>query len=252
MTHLRFTSEATIADGTLERDFLLRDVPGILWTPTSATAEDPVPLVLMGHPGGIGALRPRLVPRAMQSAQLGLAASTIELPGKGERPTMPDTVRAVADLRAALARGEGPDDDVVDRLILPLVEQAAPEWQELIDELLQLPEIAGPVAISGGVTALGVRLACREPRISAVGLFAGSYVPTSILAEARDVTIPVHMLLQWDDEGNDRNVALQLFDALGSAEKTLQANMGGHTGVPAHAGEDAARFFARHLGLSGG
>ena len=29
---------------------------------------------------------------------------------------------------------------------------------------------------------------------------------------------------------------------------TLQANLGGHTGVPAHAGEDAARFFARHLG----
>ena len=46
---------------------------------------------------------------------------------------------------------------------------------------------------------------------------------------------------------NDRQMALDLFDAFGSPEKTLQANMGGHTGVPAYAAEDAARFFARHL-----
>ena len=56
------------------------------------------------------------------------------------------------------------------------------------------------------------------------------------------------MLLQWDDEGNDRQLALDLFDAFGSTEKTLQANLGGHRGVPAYAGEDAARFFVRHLG----
>ncbi len=44
------------------------------------------------------------------------------------------------------------------------------------------------------------------------------------------------MLLQWDDDGNDRDLALRLFDAFGSREKTLQANLGGHTGVPAFAG----------------
>ncbi|MCC2316067.1 hypothetical protein [Cellulomonas xiejunii] len=79
-------------------------------------------------------------------------------------------------------------------------------------------------------------------------LFAGSVVPRAIIDEARGVTIPLHVLLQWDDQGNDRQMALDLFDAFGSAEKTLQANMGGHTGVPPHAGEDAARFFVRHLG----
>ena len=61
------------------------------------------------------------------------------------------------------------------------------------------------------------------------------------------MTIPLHVLLQWDDRGNDRQMALDLFDAFGSAEKTLQANMGGHTGVPSFAGDDAARFFLRHL-----
>ena len=79
-------------------------------------------------------------------------------------------------------------------------------------------------------------------------LFAGSYVPRVIFEEARKVSIPLLVLLQWDDEGNDRQVALDLFDALGSAEKSLHANMGGHTGVPQSAGDDATRFLARHLG----
>ena len=47
--------------------------------------------------------------------------------------------------------------------------------------------------------------------------------------------------------GNDRQAALDLFDAFGSKEKSLHANMGGHTGVPQFAGEGAAHFFTRHL-----
>ncbi|MEO6942808.1 MAG: alpha/beta hydrolase, partial [Terrimesophilobacter sp.] len=113
--------------------------------------------------------------------------------------------------------------------------------------LLDLPEIGGPVGFSGGVIAIGIRLAVIEPRIVAAGLFAGSFVPRTILEEARQVIIPLHVLLQWDDEGNDRQLALDLFDAFGSPEKTLNANMGGHTGVPQHAGEDANEFFVRHL-----
>ncbi|MFC6345476.1 alpha/beta hydrolase, partial [Nocardioides hankookensis] len=132
-------------------------------------------------------------------------------------------------------------------LILPLVDAAVPEWQSLIDEVLSLPEVDGPVAISGGVVAIAVRLAVVEPRLVAAGLFAGSFVPQATYDEARRVTIPLHVLLQWDDEGNDRQAALDLFDAFGSAEKTLQANLGGHTGVPSYAGEDTARFFERHL-----
>ncbi|MEV2240389.1 hypothetical protein [Micromonospora sp. NPDC049891] len=36
-------------------------------------------------------------------------------------------------------------------------------------------------------------------------------------------------------------------DALGFRAKTLQANMGGRTGVPHFEGDDANRFFLRHL-----
>jgi len=77
-------------------------------------------------------------------------------------------------------------------------------------------------------------------------------VPRSILAEARQVTIPLLVLLQWHDEGNDRQMALDLFDTLGSAEKTLHANTSGHTGVPKFEGDAGIRFFARHLGGSPG
>ena len=95
--------------------------------------------------------------------------------------------------------------------------------------------------------AIGIRLAVAEPRISAALLFAGSFVPRTLFEQARQVTIPLQVLLQWDDEGNDRQLALELFDALGSKEKTLHANLGGHAGVPSFEIDAGARFFARHL-----
>ncbi len=240
---MQVTSERSL-DDVVERAFTISDIPGILWTPASRAA--PVPLILLGHPGGLDTMYPRLADRALRAAADGFAAATIELPGSGDRPRLPDLEQARTDLRRALAAGE-PVDEIVDRLILPLVEEAVPEWRAVLDALLSRPEIGGPVGYSGGVLAIGIRLAVVEQRISAAGFFAGSYVPAAMFEEARQITIPVHVLLQWDDEGNDRQLALDLFDAFGSTEKTLYANMGGHTGVPGFAGDDAARFFARHL-----
>ncbi|ROP42715.1 alpha/beta hydrolase [Saccharothrix texasensis] len=242
---MRFTSEQRFDDGVLEREFVLGEIPGILWTPAPASA--PAPLVLVGHPGGLPTMYPRLAARARHAAAEGFAAATIELPGSGDRPRSAAADQARADLRRAVRAGEPVADEVVDRLVLPLVDQAVPEWRAALDALLPLPGLGGPVGYSGGVISIGVRLAVVEPRISAALLFAGSYVPRAIVEEARQVTIPLQVLLQWDDEGNDRQVALDLFDAFGSAEKTLHANMGGHTGVPQFEGDDANRFFARHL-----
>ncbi|AGM02952.1 dienelactone hydrolase family protein [Amycolatopsis keratiniphila] len=241
---MHFTSEKHLENGVLEREFTLGEIPGILWTPESAA---PVPLILMGHPGGLGGMHPRLVARALGCAAEGYASAAIELPGAGDRPRFPVVDEARADLRRVLKAGEPVTDDIIDRLVLPLVETAVPEWRTALDALLALPGIRGPVGLSGGVIAIGTRLAVVEPRLEAAVLFAGSYVPRSILEEARQVSIPLHVLLQWDDEGNDRQQALDLFDAFGSKEKTLNANMGGHTGVPWFAGEAAGRFLARHL-----
>jgi len=241
---MRFTSEQRLDDGVLEREFILGEIPGILWTPESAPA--PAPLILMGHPGGLHKMRPRLAARARHHAEYGFAGAAIELPGSGDRPRSAAAEQARADLRRAMEAGQ-PVDEIVDALVLPLVERAVPEWRATLDALLSRPEIGGPVGYEGGVIAVGIRLALAEPRIAAANLFAGSFVPAAMVEEARQVTIPLQVLLQWDDEGNDRQAALGLFDAFGSTEKTLHANLGGHAGVPSFEMDAAARFFARHL-----
>jgi hypothetical protein len=241
---MEITTEQHLDDGVLERRIVIDDVPGILWTPPSAA---PAPLILVGHPGGLDRLYPRVAARARHyAATYGFAAVTIELPGSGDRPRLPHLDDARADLRRALGAGE-PVDTIVEALIPPLVEAAVPEWQATMDDALALPEIGGPVAIDGGVLGVGVGLALADPRIAAAVLFAGSYVPRSMIEAARALTIPVQVLLQWDDQGNDRQLALDLYDAFGSAEKSLHANVGGHTGVPHWEMEAGARFFVRHL-----
>src|SRR4051794_13327628 len=188
---MHFTSEQRLDDGVLEREFALGEIPGILWTPGAASTPAPAPLILLGHPGGLHKMYPRLAARARHAAAEGFASATIELPGNGDRPRSAAAEQARADLRPALEAGEPGGDEIVDRLILPLVDQAVPEWRAALDALLTLPEIGGPVGYAGGVIAIGVRLAVVEPRIRAALLFAGSFVPRAIVEEARQVTIPL-------------------------------------------------------------
>ena len=238
---MRFTSEAS-SGGVREQLFTLGEVPGVLWTPGSA----PTPLILMGHNGGLHKRESRLVARARHcAAEYGYAVAAIDAPGHGVRPRSAVDEQHRADLRRAIGAGE-PVDEIVDAFIVPLVERAVPEWRTTLDALLSLPEIGGPVGYAG-MTAIGIRLAVVEPRIAAAGFFAGGFVPSALREEARKVTIPLLFLLQWDDEGNDRQLALDLFDAFGTKEKTLHANLGGHTGTPWFEVDDGNRFFGRHL-----
>jgi hypothetical protein len=239
---MRFTTEQRLDDGVLEREFTLGEVPGLLWTYGNA----PAPLILSGHNGGLHKRHPRLVARARHyAAEHGFAVAAIDAPGHGDRPRSAADDQSRADLRQALAAGE-PVDEIVDAFVGPLVERAVPEWRTTLDSLLSLPGIGGPVGYEG-MTAIGIRLAVVEPRISAAVLFAGGFVPGAVSEEASQVTIPLQFLLQWDDEGMERQPALDLFDAFGTKEKTLHANMGGHAGVPWFEVDAAARFFARHL-----
>lgn len=145
----------------------------------------------------------RLVARARHSAAHGYAVATIDAAGCGDRPRSAADEQARAALRRAMQAGE-PVDEIFESFIAPLVEKAVPEWRTTLDALLSLPEIGGPVGYSGW-TAVGIRLAVVEPRIAAAGFFAGGYVPRAQREEARQVTIPLLFLLQWDDEGNPGN-----------------------------------------------
>ncbi|MEV5003950.1 hypothetical protein [Nocardioides sp. LML1-1-1.1] len=57
---MHVTTEQHLNHGLLKRRFTVGDIPGILWTPPSASAAAPVPLILAGQPAvarrGRGAL----------------------------------------------------------------------------------------------------------------------------------------------------------------------------------------------------
>ena len=59
------------------------------------------------------------------------------------------------------------------------------------------------------------------------------------------MTVPVEVLLPWDDPELDRGSGLALFDAFASTDKTLHAFPGSHFRVPADRLD--TRFFERHL-----
>jgi hypothetical protein len=83
---MRFTSVRRLDDGVVEREFILDEIPGILWTPGSVAA--PAPLILVGHPGGLHKMHPRLAARARHYAvEYGFAAAAIELPASSQQPT---------------------------------------------------------------------------------------------------------------------------------------------------------------------
>jgi pimeloyl-ACP methyl ester carboxylesterase len=239
---MRFTSEQRLDGGVVERGFALGEIPGVLWTPAPASA----PLILMGHNGGLHKRHPRVVARARHyAARYGFAAAAIDAPGHGDRSRSATDEQHRADLRRAIDAGE-PVSEIVDAFLVPLVETAAAEWRTTLDALLAGPGIGGPVGYEG-MTAVGIRLAWTEPRISAALFFGQGFVPDVLREEARQVAIPLQFLLQWDDEGMERQPILDLFDAFGTKEKTLHANLGGHAGTPWFEVDDGARFFARHL-----
>ena len=218
-----------------ERSFTVGDIPGVLWSP--AGAYDDRPLVLLCHGGGQHKRAPGVVARAHHFVTTcGFAAAAIDLPGCGDRPKNPADER----LRAAIQEG-GDVGPLIIRHNAELAARAVPEWQAVLDALGGGP--AGFWGMSMGC-AVGVPLVAAEPRIEAAVLgLAGQE-----LAEAASrIKIPVEFVLKWDDELVPRESALALFDAFGSAGKTLHAYPGAHQGQLPQELETSASFFTRHL-----
>jgi pimeloyl-ACP methyl ester carboxylesterase len=250
MQSLRFAAE-TSSNGVVERDFVVGEVPGVLWSPVSGS--DHAPLVLMGHGGALHKKTPGLVARAHDAVTTwGFTVAAIDAPGHGDRPRTADDKQARADLRQAQAAGDTERFERVSvRYVRSLAERAVPEWQATLDALQDLPEIGteAPIGYGGGIsmgTAIGVPLTAIEPRICAAIFGGGFFVYDAQIEAARRVTVPVQFLLPWDDEYVDRQSALALFDAFASKEKTLHANPGDHRHIRWVGVDD--EFLVRHLG----
>lgn len=241
-----FTAQAT-SGGVLERNFLIGDVPGVLWSPPSASPG--TPLVLMGHGGGLHKRSAGLVSRAHDSVlRDGFAVAAIDAPGHGDRPRSDEDQRWVDSMLAERAAGLSMAATIA-AYNGSLADRAVPEWQATIDALQQLPEIGpdAPIGFSGMTlaSAIGIPLVAADSRISAA-IFGGVFVYDAITRAAEQVTVPIEFLLPWNDAEIDRESGLALFDVFGSQDKTLHAFPGSHFTVPVERID--TRFFARHLG----
>jgi hypothetical protein len=244
---MQFLSQTT-SDGVVERSFTIAGVPGVLWSPEAGIR--PAPLVLMGHPGGMHKKAQGLVARAAHFVTVfGFHAAAIDAPGHGDRERS-DSDAAWVDRMLDARRAGEPLGAIVSEFNASIAKRAVPEWRATLDALQSLPDIDAdrPVGYSGMTlaTEIGFRLAAEDPRIGAVGLGA-AFASDGLMEVARGVSAPVQFLLPWDDPEIDRDSGIALFDAIGSAEKSLHAFPGPHQSVPSYEAEDAARFLARHL-----
>jgi hypothetical protein len=245
---MHFTSE-TSSNGVIERNFLLNEITGVLWSPTSGAVGSP--LVLAGHSGGMHKKAPGLVASALQLVTTyGYTVAAIDAPGHGDRARNLQDRQWADAIHRARAAGE-PIAPIVIDYSTSLAKRAVPEWQATLDALQTLPEIGVDAPIGyGGVTlgvVTGVMLTAVESRIAAAS-FGSVFVDDALIEAARKITVPVEYQIPWDDEEFDPKLGVALFEAFASKEKTLHAHSGGHYPVPDYERDSSARFFARHLG----
>jgi pimeloyl-ACP methyl ester carboxylesterase len=256
---MTFTDERT-DDGVTRRSFSVtvagESVPAVIWAPAGATT--PRPLVLMGHGGSQHKKTPGIRVRAAQYARrLGYATLAIDAPGHGDRIGREQAAAVAADTLARVT-GQVASGWTPERLKLMAERTAAavPEWNAALDAALGFDFVGadGPIGywgVSMG-TAIGVPFVAGEPRITAAvfGLGGLREGDAAFEADARKITIPVEFVFQWEDAVAPRERGLALFDAFGSAEKTMHINPGGHMDIPDFEGASWERFFARHLGVA--
>ena len=236
----------TVTDGVLERRFVLGAVPGVLSSPSPGGPAGP--LVLLAHGGGQHAAHPAVLSRARRYAgSYGFTVAALDAPGHRGRPRSPQLAASLAALPAAMG-GAAPAAAVA-RLNAAIAAEAVPEWRAVLGALQADGNTQGSVGFVGFSlgAAIGVPLIASEPRITAavLGLVGSRGLPD----DAARIAVPVQLVVQWDDELVARDDALALFAVIGSSEKRLHVNPGGHAHVPAFERVSAERFLADHLGV---
>lgn len=261
----------TTEKGVTERRFDLKVesevVPGILWEPEQALADGTArPTILMGHGGTQHKRVETLLAMARSFVRhLGVSVAALDAPGHGERVT--PEMKAAADasrerLGARIASGRrsgevqpmemGPEEA---KAWVERTTNGVKEWKALLDDLQAgRPDLAaGPFGywgVSMG-TAIGLPFVSEEPRISAavLGLAGLSNRPGAdrFEAAARALTVPILFVFQANDELMTLQSGIDLFQTIGSKEKTMHLNPGGHVQMPPFERKAAEDFFRRHL-----
>ena len=239
---MEWMSEPSVEAGAVERSFRVGDVPGVLWSP--ATASAPPPVVLLGH-GGSGHKRAEHEQqRARSLAAAGIAAVAIDGPYHGDR--VPEPMTAAEYQRRTIAAGP---DVVTDGMIA--------DWTATVDAL-------GTFVDTTRIGYLGMSMGARFgiPYAATAGLscvVVGKFGLTSprfppeldmsarIARDAEAMSMPVLFHMQWDDENFPRAGQLELFDRFGSPAKQLIAFPGGHGVTSSAAIEAWQTFLVRYL-----
>lgn len=262
---IELTTEVT-AKGVTERDFTLsvgegEPVPGVLWTPEGATGSRPT--ILIGHGGTTHKRVDYVVTLARRLVRhLGYAAVAIDAPEHGDRISDPEAAKAARKgLENRIAGGKdapvGMDVEALKRMGR-IARQGVQDWHATLDAVATIDGVGeGPYGwwgVSMGTT-IGLPFVAQEPRISAAvlglnGALPGTRYGDQMLEQAASLTIPVLFLYQWHDELMTRESGLALFDAIGSKDKSMHINPGGHVAMPGHERDAAEAFFTRHLGSS--
>ncbi len=216
-----------------------RRVPGILWRPAETTELGPV--ALLGHGGSLHKRTDYILATARRLVRHhGISAIAIDGPGHGDRRADGglDPEQAGTEFESEWKKPETTENTVAD-------------WKAALDAV-QSELGSGPVGYFGLSmgTMMGVPVIAAEPRVRAAVLgLMGVWGPyrTRLADDAAQVTCPVLFLAQWDDEIVPRDAALDLFDRLGTRQKSLRANPGKHAAVPPDEMRAVSDFLAQHL-----
>lgn len=207
-----------------------RNVTGALWLPDEVRAE--TPLVVFGHGASDDRYQPPIPGLAQRFVtEMGCPVLSMDGPVHGLRRVEPGGRVA---LRTEMMRPTA-------------TAEMTEEWHFAIDLALNHDAIGSrPLAYFGLSmgSAFGIPMLAErdDVLVSTIGLL-GTTGPfddqRELLVDAAGrITHPVLFLMQLEDELFDRTGYLELFDAIGSADKRIHANPGPH----AHMTQEELRF----------